>query len=475
MSDTGIGISKKVQATLFESFQQADSSTSRTYGGTGLGLSICKKLAQSMGGDIKLICTLGTGSSFIVEIPLITPDRTGSESTANKYPFHGKFVTLADNIKLSRLSVQHRLEQMGIKVEISQFPVTHSPSSDLIILGFGHDEIRSGFAEDQINRLRNNCWVPCLILMSATEKTIIDQYQSLSGDWYLPKPITTVALKQTLSDIFSISSTSQTLHAAHTTDQQQHIIQNKKVLVVDDNEINLKLISTLMREKGAIVTEAGDGLEAVALSTASVFDLIIMDIHMPGLKGTTAAVKIREKETEGKHIPIIALTADAVPSTRLQIKESQMDGYLLKPIEELQMWQSIEAVLAEHKSPTTSFDNFKHCYQNSLIATESLPIRDIDKALSVTGGDRRLAEEMFKQLLKELPRTYQNIQHSHAQNDWATLREICHKLHGSTTSCGVPALDYTVQQVQAACRNESKDQLKNNLEKLKYEIDRLMK
>ncbi|MCU7853002.1 MAG: response regulator [Candidatus Thiodiazotropha sp. (ex Monitilora ramsayi)] len=475
VSDTGIGISKKVQANLFETFQQADSSTSRTYGGTGLGLSICKKLAQSMGGDIKLISTLGTGSSFIVEIPLIVADKQTINEPSQPPPFFGKHVILADKIKLSRLSIQHRLEQFGIKVTISQFPISPSPSVDLIILGFGHDEIKSGDAEQEINHLRKNCWTPLLVLMSATEKTIIDQYQSLSGDWYLPKPITTSTLKQTLSEIFLVGKSTHTVTTHQADDQHRNLIQNRKVLVVDDNEINLKLISTLMRDKGALVTAASDGIEAVAFATATDFDLIIMDIHMPGMKGTSAACKIRENETHGIHVPIVALTADAVPSTRAQIKESQMDGYLLKPIEEKQMWSTIESVLTEHTPASNQLQQFQHCHQNTLLIPETLPSRDLDKALSVTGGDKKLAEEMFRQLISELPSTLESMKRSHNEENWSALREICHKLHGSTTSCGVPALDYSVQQIHAACRNESNELFNRYLKKLSVEIERLLK
>ncbi len=473
VSDTGIGINKKVQSTLFESFQQADSSTSRTYGGTGLGLSICKKLAQSMGGDIKLISTPGTGSSFIVEIPLLLP-KTPAESIKCDWPrFSGKHITLADNIKLSRLSTQHRLESLDMQIEISSFPVNPSDNTDLLVLGFGHDEIKSGFAQTEINRLRNISWKPCLILLSETEKYIIENYPNVSGEWYLSKPITTTSLVHTLAEIFSLNQDTQTKQLA-IADENSLIINGLQVLAVDDNEINLKLISTLMRDKGAIVTEAKDGLEAVELATNYDFDIIIMDIHMPKLKGTTAALQIRDIEKQGKHTPIIALTADAVPSTRQQIKESKMDGHLLKPINETQMWNTIHHVLT-HKRPTFMSDDIEH---NKYIDTETnsttLPLRDMQKALSVTGGDQKLADEMFSQLLQELPGNLVILKEAYEQKNWATFREICHKLHGSTVSCGVPALDYAVEQTYDACKMESPDLLKENLNQVEQEINRLL-
>ncbi|MEJ2394560.1 MAG: ATP-binding protein [Candidatus Thiodiazotropha sp.] len=473
VADTGIGISKNSQQNLFETFQQAESTTSRTYGGTGLGLSICKKLAQSMNGDIKLISTLGIGSTFIVELPLTK--LTQEPSFLNASPiYQGKRTILADNHQLSRLSTQHLLHTYGIEVITHEFPVECSPQVDFIVLGFSQEDLRSGFAEEEIRRLRSVCWLPFIILISASEKTIIDQFQNLSGDWYLSKPVTSQVMKEVLGEIFSNRSQNFIHPPPSLSDRFRGLLKGKEILVVDDNEINLKLISTLMRDKGAIVTEAGDGQEAVNLTSLTPFDLIIMDIHMPGMKGTAASVKIRENEKNSdRYTPIIALTADAVPSTRTQIKESMMDAYLLKPIDEQQMWSTIESVL--HEDKPQHLHQFPRWYKNKSLSSPSLPLRDIDKALSVTGGDRKLGDEMFQQLKRELPTHLSAIESAQAECDWDTLREISHKLHGSTSSCGVPALDYAVQQYHASCRDQSEEKSTHRLRMLRDEIERLLK
>lgn len=472
VSDTGIGISKKAQQNLFETFQQADSTTSRTYGGTGLGLSICKKLAQSMNGDIKLVSTLGVGSTFIVELPLSTPDQQILASNDNLM-YAGKRAILADNHQLARLSIQHRLNSFGIQVAEQNFPVECDPQADLLVIGFEHEDIKSGFAEAEICRLREICWLPFLILMSATEKTIIDQFQTLSGDWYLSKPLTSQTLKGVLGEIFTTRVPSTPM-APKAKDKTRELLSGREILVVDDNEINLKLISTLMRNRGAHVTEAGDGQEAVSLAGKNRFDLIIMDIHMPGMKGTEAALKIREHEHEANHYtPIIALTADAVPSTRTQIQESKMDAYLLKPIDEQQMWGTIENVIDDSIPPPVQ--QIAQWHKNNPPTGTALPIRDMEKALSVTGGDPKLADEMYQQLKRELPDQVASLEAAHTTLDWQALREIAHKLHGSTSACGVAALDNAVQQLNAACRAESEDSAALYLRSVQSEADRLLK
>jgi two-component system sensor histidine kinase BarA len=230
-----------------------------------------------------------------------------------------------------------------------------------------------------------------------------------------------------------------------------------------------------MRDKGAIVTEACDGHEAVNLAIKNYYDLIVMDIHMPGMKGTTAALKIREYEKlANSYTPIIALTADAVPTTRAQIKESKIDAYLLKPIDEQQIWPIIESVL-NNTTKHQQLQQFPRWQQHISLNGPTLPLRDLDKALSVTGGDHKLAEEMFKQLKRELPKLLSALKKAHAKLDWTLLREISHKLHGSTSSCGVPALDYAVQQFNAACREQSEENATELLLVLQNEIERLLK
>ena len=476
VSDTGIGISKKSQLNLFETFQQADSTTSRTYGGTGLGLSICKKLAQSLNGDIQLVSTLGVGSTFIVELPLVYSNNAPSQTPESSL-YKSKRVILADGHQLSRLSIQHLFDSFGFDVITQDFPVKCDPTADLLILGFGHNDIQSGFAEKEICRLRSVCWLPFVILLSATEKTIIDQYQTLSGDWYISKPLTSQVLRGLLSEIFSSRTSSPTTTPnPNINDRFKALLSGKDILVVDDNEINLKLISTLMREKGAHVTEASNGQGALSLTQNKEYDLIIMDIHMPGMKGTEASSRIREQEkSSGRHTPIIALTADAVPSTRTQIEEAQMDAYLLKPIDEQQIWVTIENVL--NPSQAKGFHPQRYHRPPTSISSvpQEIPVRDIAKALSITGGDKRLADEMFSQLCRELPSHLAALQAAYETQEWDELREITHKLHGSTSSCGATALDRAVRQLDTACR-EGRAMNEDKLVKaVEAEIHRLLK
>ncbi|MCG7871182.1 MAG: response regulator [Candidatus Thiodiazotropha lotti] len=471
ITDTGIGIDNKAQNMLFESFQQADSSTSRMYGGTGLGLSICKKLAQSMNGDIELFSSIGKGANFIVSIPLPKP----ANSSLNKeqaFGFHKRAI-LIDNHRLSYLALKHTLESYQIEVIDGQFPIDCTADIQLIVLGFSHTEITSGIAEFEIQRLKSRCKIPLLTFLSASERTVIEQFQSLSNDTYLSKPFSTSKLEENLRTIFATKAQQPDFLTKQSADTAQPSLENYNILVVDDNDINLKLISTLMRGKGAIVTEAYDGLSAISKTQNNRYDLILMDIHMPKMKGTEAAEIIRRNEQGSNHTPIIALTADAVPATRNQIAESGMDGYLLKPIDEPQMWSVINNIFSQDS--TDSMIVSQQQMSESVMSFGELPVRDMDKLLAITGGDQKLADEMFKQLCLELPQQLLAIKKLIDLSDWNNLKELSHKIHGSTSSCGVPALDYRVKAFEKVCKQEDTDQLLVSYIQLEHEIERLLK
>ncbi len=472
VTDTGIGIDNKAQNMLFESFQQADSSTSRMYGGTGLGLSICKKLAQSMNGDIELFSSLGKGANFIVSIPLLKhPNPDIAETSLTQYR---KRALLIDNHRLSYLALKHALEDFGVEVIEGHLPYEHRDPVDLIVLGFTHQEIDAGTAEFEVLRLKGQTQIPLLTLISASERTVIEKFQSLSHDIYLSKPISTAKLDEVLCTLFAIQTKQPDYLNSPERVEAHPRLENYNILVVDDNDINLKLISTLMRSKGAIVSESSDGLSAISMAQNHPYDLILMDIHMPKMKGTEAAEIIRRNENGQRHTPIIALTADVVPSTRNQIREAGMDGYLLKPIDEPQMWSVINLVFRA-KSGDELFPPAFEANAKPRLVSSDLPVRDLNKLLAITGGDEKLAEEMFQQLCKELPQQLIQIKRYIDLSDRSRLKELVHKVHGSTSSCGVPALDHRIREFESVCLSADPQELNDRYVLLEREAERLLK
>ena len=220
-------------------------------------------------------------------------------------------------------------------------------------------------------------------------------------------------------------------------------------------------------------TEACDGLSAISQTLLMDFDLILMDIHMPKMKGTKAAEVIRHNEGNNKHTPIIALTADVVPATRIQIKESGMDGYLLKPIDERQMWSVIKNIF-DKQTPLGYYESHPGD-EYSVYNANDLLVIDNKKILSITGGDQALAKEMFNQLCSELPQQLEDIEKYIQEQDWVNLQEIVHKIRGSTSSCGVPALDFSVHRLEQATIFKQSELLVEKFNSVEKELERMLK
>jgi two-component system sensor histidine kinase BarA len=471
VTDTGIGIDKKCRNRIFESFQQADSSTSRMYGGTGLGLSICKKLAQSMGGSIDFTSELGKGSSFKVSLRLAKV--TARSAATPKAPFPEKKCLLCCAHKLSRLSLTRRLENLGLIVHSQSLTESEDATCGdyaILVIGLNHTEIEDYLAGRRSFEHLKGLNVPILFLLSTSDRNIIQNFHIQQHAWVLSKPVSDSTLQMMLQAIFTAEVNNQGAPPPSTVGtEDDKPLQHARILVVDDNDINLKLINLLLAEKGAQVSEARDGAQAIELARQTPFDLILMDIHMPVIKGTDATRHIRSQESYDRHVPIVALTADAVPATRKEVLDAGMDAYLLKPIDTTQLWNVVYPLLGK---TVASFETQKAEAHTS--ESVKRPVRDRHKLLLATGGDHQLAEQLFSAFCDELPKDISSIRQLFAASRWEDLRETVHRLHGSTSICGVPALNAVIKELEDNCGKRDAQQTDQLLKRLESEADTLL-
>ncbi|RDH87738.1 MAG: hypothetical protein DIZ78_04100 [endosymbiont of Escarpia spicata] len=472
VTDTGIGIDHDAQEHLFRAFQQADTSTSRMYGGTGLGLSISRKLAQSMGGSIKVDSARGQGSCFRVTLTLKKDDTESNKPQSAQ--FYNKSCLIIDQHKLSRLSIKHQFLKRGFLTKDLETVDTDEPIlslTDLIVCGFTKDEITSGYADITAKGFLTSFNLPVLVLLSASDRNTIENFHIDNTIWSLSKPLGSETLDNILKEIFSAGEAHDHSTIASNIDSDTSL-KGKRILVVDDNHINLELMNILLSEKGAIVSEANIGSEAIDLATKNQFDLILMDVHMPKLKGTDAAKRILENcANRSNSPPIVALTADVVPETRNEVIAAGMDGYLLKPYTESQLMNVILPLLRGEKpqlAQTMATTN------ESVDSDADLPIRDEEKALNIAGGNKKLVDEMFKQFCNELPEQAGVIRGNHAARQWDDLRENVHRLHGATSICGVPALNLAVTHPEAASKSRDEAKTLEKLQRFNQEVGRLL-
>jgi CheY-like chemotaxis protein len=249
-----------------------------------------------------------------------------------------------------------------------------------------------------------------------------------------------------------------------------------QILVVDDNKINRQVITHLLREVGATVTEATNGKEAVDLCANNNFDLIFMDIHMPIMDGETATKKIRDIETGNHHTPIVGMTADVMSKRRERFIQSRMNDCIIKPLDENDVWGVIikwldpEIMLPDNSldilrselhqdSPCTPENNVTEAVSDHNILTidkhpcfESKFINH-SKASQISGGNKHFTAQLFSMFIQELPISKNHINKFFKSSLLTELREEAHKLSGSATFCAAYKIEGSASALGRAIVN----------------------
>ncbi|MBU1283555.1 MAG: response regulator, partial [Gammaproteobacteria bacterium] len=293
-----------------------------------------------------------------------------------------------------------------------------------------------------------------LLLCPTTEQSL---YHSLLPDAYSQlqaKPACTRKLQRGLAELVSPrQSRSENQHSAPS--------RPPLILCVDDNPANLLLVQTLLDDMGAHVSIANSGYEAVEKAAEQTFDLIFMDVQMPGMDGRQATEAIRQQENERNQgpVPIVALTAHALANEKRALLQSGLDDYLTKPISERQLAQvvlkwtglALRNQSSEHTGISATHNN--------------LSVLDADEGLRLAAGKADLAADMLSMLLAGLPGDRQAIRQARDSGERNSLIERVHRLHGATRYCGVP-------QLRAACQR-SETLLKQNDPAAQHALDEL--
>jgi signal transduction histidine kinase/DNA-binding response OmpR family regulator len=338
--DSGIGMSSESLARIFEAFTQADSSTTRRFGGTGLGLAICRRLVDLMGGHVHVASTPWVGTTFSVEIPL---QASGEDEAAHAGDLPPALRVLAASPFPATLEgLAFQLHRWGIAPEtagVAELPAVLREAAasaapfDLLILDLDLPEARR---PDHILTLRAAAGtpeLPVLLLASGPRMEHLGQLQPLGHAVAIHKPVRRVRLGEAMRRLVA-GQAGEGLSALRTGPVEALVPARPeaRILVADDNPMNLKVARSMLNSFGYAPDLAGGGFEALAAMERSAFDLVFLDCNMPGLDGFAVTREVRAREGAARRTPIIALTASAMGGTREKCLAMGMDGYLSKPL-----------------------------------------------------------------------------------------------------------------------------------------------
>ena len=347
VADTGIGIPEEKQNAIFDSFTQADASTTRKFGGTGLGLTITSRLAAMMGGRIWVESEVGKGSEFHFTARVIA----GSEQVQqplSDLPYNllpGVRVLVVDDNQTNRVILERMLSRWSMRpccVESGEFALQELMSAResgdpfLLIITDMHMPRMDGFSLiEQIRSRLEISTAPVIMLSSGAHKGETARRRRLGLSASLTKPIRQNELRDAIArsldrragQIAPVSAPS------HPERRVSKPATGLRVMVAEDNAVNQRLAIRLLEKRGHQVTLASNGQEALELLEKSAYDLVFMDVQMPLIDGLEATRMIRAREMKtGAHQPIVALTAHAIKGDQERCVEAGMDGYLAKPI-----------------------------------------------------------------------------------------------------------------------------------------------
>lgn len=481
VTDTGIGLSKAEQKALFHAFTQADSSTAREFGGTGLGLVISKRLVEQMGGDIGLESQKDEGSTFWFNIKAeVAP---AIQQPPKLTDLSGFTLAIVEPREMSQLALRHQAEQWGMDClvmskldELHQHlkqPDTVRPDMALVdVSGFGNDDS----LYRQILHIERELHCPTLVLATTRDEDISYKLLEQGAKHYLSTPVRYSQLYQTLVTMLRPEKAGKTEESSSLA--LGLVRSTVRVLAVDDNPANLKLIITLLESIGIQVDGARNGEDAVEAVRHNQYDLIFMDIQMPGMDGKQATRRIRQMEPAQARVPIIALTAHALAEERQSMLDSGMDDYLTKPVDEDQLHRTLfkwtgTALNYEDTQSVAAPADKEAPASLDMEKLHGLPVVDFVSGLEKASGKLGLARDMFTMLMDSLEKDQRRMNALYQQGDYKALLEDVHRLHGATHYCGVPRIQMTAMYTESLLKQGHYAILEDALFLLNEEINEL--
>ncbi|QXP82968.1 response regulator [Methylococcus sp. Mc7] len=434
--DTGIGIAPEVQERLFQPFTQADGSTSRRFGGTGLGLSICRNLVELMGGNIGLESAPGQGSRFWFTLPL--EHIAGASAPALPDFSHWRVLVVDDNAT-NRVILTHYLTHWGLEVDeadrgdtaLAELEAAQRESRpyDLVLLDLHMPHMDGYGLARAMNADPGLKDIPRLLLSSgglASEAEL----RALGIARSLLKPVRQSLLFNAIAEVLATKAKEK----SRTPDKSEAVLpayEGRRVLVVEDNRVNQKVIVAMLGKFGIAPAVADNGQAALELLARSRYDLVLMDCQMPVLGGYEATEELRARELSAGsgRTPVVALTAHAATGEREKCLAAGMDDYLSKPVSRDRLAEALERWLGTSASMDSGEAGQGPAGDDGGSGPGG-PSWSREEALTRLDHDEELLAEMIGLCIEEIPKHLAALREAGTTADMAALADAAHAIKG---------------------------------------------
>ncbi len=496
VEDTGIGITQEQQARLFESFTQADASTTRHYGGTGLGLAISKQLVELMGGQIGVESSSGKGSTFWFTVRLESQPAEARTAESVPVDLQDLRVLIVDDNATNRKILCEQTASWKMRatsvedgpraLEALRSAAGRGAPFDMAILDMQMPAMEGMELARKIKADPTLAPTRLVLLTSMGQRGDAKEAKRAGIEAYLTKPITQSELYDALATVMGTSY--QVADNDPKPDERlvtRHSIREVKarsrvrVLVAEDNPVNQKVALRMLEKLGYQVDVVGDGREALEALEHSPYAAVLMDVQMPEMDGYEATAEIRRREGEELHTPVIAMTANAMQGDREKVLEAGMDDYVPKPVKS----EELDAVLKRWLRKEVEEEPRKP----NVDAQPVMPEEDANREDSEDPLDRATLEGLRElggsELITELGEAFSSVTPPQLANlrvaveggDAEAVERIAHTLKGSSANMGARRMAGICEELQKPKVSTDLAEALELLDRLEVEFERVQR
>ena len=498
VKDTGIGLSPEQRDLLYQSFQQADTSTTRKFGGTGLGLVITKRITELMGGQVGVESRSGEGSTFWSTVKLGKSAITARPLVLSQ-DLQGQRVLVVDDNETARVVLQALLEQMKFDVNTAAdgneaLQMVMQANRDgrpyhLAMLDWQMPGMDGLELAKRVRQLELHRHPYCFIV---TAYGCEDIFRSVPGGVIsdvLVKPVSASVLFDSIARVIGAEQSSEQQTVARPLQASAVGHQNlrgARVLLAEDNEVNQEVAVAILREIGLEVDVATNGQIALEMARKSKYDAILMDMQMPVMDGLQATREIRG-QTQYRDVPILAMTANVTQADRDECLRAGMNDHIAKPIDPATLWKTlarwiapsldyspVQGMQAQAVNPVSSHAQINPVDSPWARSLSELPGFDVNEGLSRVLGKKSLYESMLQKFLVGQSAFRRDFLMAISHGDMNTAQRLAHTLKGVAANIGAKSLSSLAAMLEhAVAAGEAPHAVQAKLDELTAALDAL--